>query len=401
VHILLFADQHPLTLGGAQVSMRLQRRFLERAGHTVSVVSPRRHGPAGRREGRTPGDVDLPSLPITVDLEYGMFWPGRRAERRVEAALRERPPVDVVHVQGDFWGAFLGLRYARRRQLPTVITMHNNVEAGIRAVAPLPGLVLRGLNGWQRRMLRTTARGPDGGAFLAGLAARADRVVAPSGHFARLLREAGVAEAAIVRTGVDDELVRGLASGPVQPRSPGELPRLVWLGRFSREKRPLELLEALALAGGRARLEMFGQGLLWRRAQQLARERGLGERVVFRGNVPHPEALAAIASADALVQTSVGFETQGMTVFEALALGTPVVLSDERIGAELGAGWGWQARDASVPALAAALRQAEADIAAGAAPVIGMQERAGQLQSAQTARMLAIYEELLASRGHR
>ena len=67
-----------------------------------------------------------------------MSWPGRRTDRFVDAALEERPPVDVVHVQADFWGAFTGHRYARRHGLPTVHTMHNRVDVGIAATAPFP-----------------------------------------------------------------------------------------------------------------------------------------------------------------------------------------------------------------------------------------------------------------------
>src|SRR3546814_1984971 len=104
----MFGDQHVESAGGAQVSMRLQRRFLERAGHTVTVVAPRMH--ARRPSVVDPAYVDLPSVPVTLDREYSMSWPGARTDRFVNAAMAARPPVDVVHVQADFWGAFIGHR---------------------------------------------------------------------------------------------------------------------------------------------------------------------------------------------------------------------------------------------------------------------------------------------------
>ncbi len=64
MHVVMFGDQHLESLGGAQVSMRLQRRFLEKAGHTVTVVAPRMHGPranaagSGRRVPRSAVDPD-------------------------------------------------------------------------------------------------------------------------------------------------------------------------------------------------------------------------------------------------------------------------------------------------------------------------------------------------------
>src|SRR6478736_5180939 len=113
MHVVMFGDQHVESLGGAQVSMRLQRRFLERAGHTVTIVAPKMHG---RRAGFAPDSafVDTPSVPITPDREYSLSWPGGRTDRFVDAALTGRPAVDVVHVQADFWGAFTGHRFAAR-----------------------------------------------------------------------------------------------------------------------------------------------------------------------------------------------------------------------------------------------------------------------------------------------
>ncbi len=104
-----------------------------------------------------------------------------------------------------------------------------------------------------------------------------------------------------------------------------------------------------------------------------------------------------LADADALVQTSIGFETQGMTPFEAASLGTPTVMSDPDIAAELGSGW-WQAPDASVAALAQTLRQAAADIEAGTPPAVDPEVRELFRQSSRTAAMLEIYERV-AGRG--
>ncbi|WP_371359409.1 hypothetical protein, partial [Salmonella sp. M198] len=86
----------------------------------MTIVAPRLHRPAPT----DPAYVDLPSFPVTPDREYALSWPGIRTDRFVDAALAGRPPVDVVHVQADFWGAFIGHRYAARHGLPVVHTMH-------------------------------------------------------------------------------------------------------------------------------------------------------------------------------------------------------------------------------------------------------------------------------------
>ena len=336
MHVLMFGDQHVESLGGAQVSMRLQRRFLERAGHTVTIVAPKMHGPrAGvgdeapalserqrdeapalseRQRDEAPAlserqrdeaYVDTPSIPITFDREYSLSWPGRRTDRFVDQALTGRPPVDVVHVQADFWGAFTGHRYAARHGLPVVHTMHNRVDVGIEATAPFPGLVLRVLNAWQRRALRSRDQalpgGRDGWSYLRRFAGRSNAVTAPSSHFARRLEEHGVVPGAdgavpgvdVVWNGIDDDVLdKALAAGAAE-RAPGR-PRFVWLGRMSPEKRLLPFLEAVAESGIDADVEIIGGGGQERAARRLVRKltpgsirRLLGQDAVRRDAPAH------------------------------------------------------------------------------------------------------------------
>ncbi len=400
MHVVMFGDQHVESSGGAQVSMRLQRRFLERAGHAVTIVAPRMHARA------TPDAayVDLPSLPVTLDREYSMSLPGARTDRFVDAAMSRRPPVDVVHVQADFWGALIGRRFARRHGLPVVHTMHNRVDVGIAAVAPFPGLVLRVLNAWARRVLGVSSRaagsGSDGWSYLRLLAGGVDAVTAPSGHFARRLETHGVHPAVdVVWNGIDDDVLDSTSAAPAGRRAPGR-PRLVWVGRMSAEKRLLPFLEGLAESGVAADVEVIGGGGQARAARRLVRRRRPAASVVFTGRLPYPETLRRIAAADAVVQTSIGFETQGMTVFEAASLGTPALVSDPDIAAELGPG-AWTVADASTTALAATLRQAVDDITAGTAPVPDSRIRELFRQSSRTAAMVDVYQRAIAGRSVR
>ncbi|WP_327037335.1 glycosyltransferase [Microbacterium sp. Leaf161] len=400
MHIVFFGDQHLDSLGGAQVSMRLQREFLERAGHTVTVVAPKMHGARASRVADS-SNVDLPSVPITTDREYSMSWPGRATDRALDRAITHRPPVDLVHVQADFWGAFIGHRYAARHGIPVVHTMHNRVDVGIAAVTPLHGPVLRALNLWRRRALRGAAeqmRGNDGWAFLRGIASGSSAVTAPSTHFARRLEEHGVfSPVDVVWNGIDDDVREAtLAAAPTE-RTPGR-PRFVWLGRMSPEKRLLPFLEAFVASGIDADLEIIGGG-----AQRAAAEKivsGLSN-VHFAGKLSYADTLARIAAADALVQTSIGFETQGMTPFEAATLGTPSVISDPDIAAELGGGlWAVPGaagtEDQRRAGLVETLHRAASDIAAGIAPQPMREVSESFRQSSRTAAMIEIYERVLA-----
>jgi len=409
MHILVVTDQHPDSLGGVQVAIRLQRRFLERLGHRVTVAAPALHRPGYLAD---PADreayVDLPSLPITRDREYGLSLPGARTDRALAGGLRGLPPVDLVHVQGDFWGAMIGVRAARGlstargRRVPLVITMHNHVDAGTRAVTPLAPLAFAGLRGWRaaalgrpRGAVSPLARGA--WRYLAELAAEAAAVTAPSGHFAEELERHGVApEVLVTRGGVDDEAI---AEARSRPRSPRPRPRLVWLGRMSPEKRILEFVEAVGESGVDADVVLHGAGLLLPRVRERIARLGIADRVSLAGPVPYADALAAMRDADALVQTSVGFETQGLTPFEATALGTPTVFCDPAIAADVDVRAGWRVAGPGVTELAAALRDAVAALAADpAAHRVPEAEGRRFLQSVQTSVLLDVYERVLGGR---
>ncbi len=402
MHILIVTDQHPESLGGVQVAIRMQRRALERLGHRVTVAAPALHR-LGYSTAEPDRDayIDLPSWSITRDREYSLTWPGRSADRRLANALATRPPVDLVHVQGDFWGAMIGVRAARGLRVPIVHTMHNHVDEGTRAVTPLAPLAFAGLRAWRQLVLGRPRGGVDPASrgawrYLAELAADADTVTAPSQHFAEALRRHGVSSTVLVTpNGVDDEAV---AAAREVPRSERTRPKLVWLGRMSHEKRVLEFIDAIALSGIDADIALHGAGLLLPRVEERIAALGLADRVTIPGPVPYPAALAALRDADALVQTSIGFETQGLTPFEAAALGTPTIFSDAEIADDVDVDQKWVVADGSVAALARALREAAAELAA--APGVRRVDASAAtrfLQSARSGEMLAVYESVLSA----
>lgn len=408
MHILIVTDQHAESLGGVQVAIRMQRRALEQLGHRVTVAAPALHRP-GYQTAAQDRDayIDLPSRPITADREYGITWPGRRTDRALARALADRPPVDLVHVQGDFWGAMIGVRAARGlraalgQPVPIVHTMHNHVDEGTRAVTPFAPLAFVGLRAW-RALALGRARGPVDHAsrgawrYLAELAAEAVVVTAPSQHFAETLSAHGVAaEVLVTPNGVGDEAI---AAAGARERSERRRPKLVWLGRMSHEKRVLEFVEAIAASGIDADVALHGAGLLLPRVREKIAALGLSDRVTIPGPVPYSEALAALHDADALVQTSIGFETQGLTPFEAAALGTPTIFSDPEIAEDVAVTPHWVVADGSVGALADTLRRAVAELSAGGAELrVDASAASRFLQSTRTVEMLAVYDAALAA----
>lgn len=353
MHVLIFCEQHPHTLGGAQVSVNLQAEFLERAGHVVTFVSP------SLRSGPVADDrfIDLPSFAVPTVKEYTWLWPKTSHLEQIRRELADRPPVDIVHVQSDFWGAALGYRFARENGLPLIHTMHHRLDVGVDGSVPFPGLFYAMLGRWQKWSLGAAFEHMPWNAFdyLGGYAHHADVVTAPSGHFARLLTSVNVvsrrnSEISVVPTGVNDDVLDAVAHTPRVAHTPAVV---AWVGRFSPEKRLLEFLDGASKSVEPLRIVIAGDGALASKAKSTA-----GPSVEFLGAVSYHRAIEVIANADILVQSSNNFETQGMTVTEAVSMGTHVVIVDHDIAGDLPAGSFTVTKDLSAEAMGEALTQA-------------------------------------------
>jgi len=107
--------------------------------------------------------------------------------------------------------------------------------------------------------------------------------------------------------------------------------KIVFIGRLGEEKGVEVLLQAWRDWGADAPLlEVIGDGPLRKALAETASRYGLEDRVVFRGQLPFDDAQRSFSHARLLVLPSLWFETFGMVVCEAFALGVPVAAS--RIG---------------------------------------------------------------------
>ena len=98
----------------------------------------------------------------------------------------------------------------------------------------------------------------------------------------------------------------------------------LFAGKFSEEKRPQDPLLALKEVPD-ARLVYVGDGAMRQELKKICEECGLTERVEFLGFKNQKELPAILASADCLILP--GNETWGLIVNEAMACGTPAIVS--------------------------------------------------------------------------
>jgi 1,2-diacylglycerol 3-alpha-glucosyltransferase len=392
LHIAIFTDLHPMSLGGVQTSVRLQRKFLERMGVQVTIFTSK----SSRAEPNDGSIVVLPSRNFSPDGEYSAVF---NVPKAMAVARREfqRTKFDLIHLQGDGSSAAMGLKLAREYHIPLIHHAHTNIDVVLERLIG-KRLNKRLFNYAARLYTRSVGlpkqRVTNGWEYMALTYPNADLVLVPSNHFAKTIEEKGIAhKIEVMPNGVDDDAVAN-----IKRKTPLPTPkvRFIWAGRFQREKRLTQTIRAFKKADIDAELHIYGTGPLEKPSKSLARTLGLHNQVKFFGRVDRDEMMQAFADSDVVLQTSIGFETQGMTVFEAAAFGTPALCCDKRVAGELKPGHSWVAEDESIEGLALEMRRAYEDVLAGNNKR-DYSDPGWLLQSRLTSRMIGLYAGLIKS----
>ncbi|BBY89021.1 glycosyltransferase [Mycolicibacterium tokaiense] len=272
------------------------------AGHEVYLIVP---GPqAGRTElasGVVRVSVPAPRIPFTGG--YRAVMPGP-----VTTLLEQLAP-DAIEVSDRFTLRSLG-RWGSRRGVTTVMISHERLDRLTGQLLPEP-IARRAADIANRRT-----------------AADYDTVLCTTAFAREEFDRIGATNVATVPLGVDLELFhprRYCAAVRRQWTDPGQL-LLVHCGRLSIEKRAdrsIDTLAALRDSGVDARLVIIGDGPLRPRLQRHAARLP----VHFTGFIDRRETVAAhLATADIALAPG-PHETFGLAALEALACGTPAVVS--------------------------------------------------------------------------
>jgi len=302
--------------GGQNVHVAALARALGRRGHEVEVYTRRDGLALPERVPLGPGATVVhvpvgPPVPVAKD-DLHPLMPAFGRWMAGDWAARGHP--DVVHAH--FWMSGLAaLEAASGTAIPVVQTFH------------ALGTVKR------RHQGAADTSPPQRLDCERELAARVDLVIATCSDEVRELArmDAPADRVTVVPCGVDTE---HFAPAPRDPATGGigtRPPRLLTVGRLVERKGFDTAICALAslpgvelvIAGGPPH-EDLARDPEARRLQDLARRRGVADRVRLLGQVPHAGMPALYRSADVVLSTP-WYEPFGITPLEAAACGVPVV----------------------------------------------------------------------------
>ncbi|HEX2026635.1 MAG TPA: glycosyltransferase family 4 protein [Nitriliruptorales bacterium] len=281
--------------GGVQAHVQHLADRLRSFGDEVVVVAPTTDSSAGV----------LPAggswrIPFNGSLAPVAYSP-RQVQRALGALRRFRPDVVHVHEPG---APLLSLLASLKGPRPMVGTFHawSDRDLAYRIARPVV----------RRAAVRLDARIA---VSAAALRYHADALDLPAGSF----RE--------IPNGVD--VHRFAEAAPLTELTADGPPTLLFVGRLERRKGLEELVRAFVqLKAHRPslRLLVVGEGPERDRCQALLPAR-LRESVAFLGRVHQADLPRLYASADVFVAPSLGGESFGVVLLEAMAAGTPVVAS--------------------------------------------------------------------------
>jgi len=308
VKILMMTNTFPPFVGGVSRSVTSFSRELRTMGHRVMIVAPEFE--------RVPkSEKDVIRIPAIQHFNGSDFAVALPIPGLLSAQLHHFKP-DLVHSHHPHLLGGTALRAAGRFDCPLVFTYHTMYEHYVHYV---PAHAKR----FRKFVIE----------LVSGYCNLCDRVVAPSGSVAELLRERDVETAIdVVPTGVYTEQF-GRGDGG-RFRQAHAIPKNAfvagYVGRLAPEKNLAFLAKAIRAFAARCERGHFlvvGSGVSEGALRKTFADEGLVERLHLAGSLDGQALADAYHAMDVFVFASYT-ETQGMVLTEAMAAGKPVVALD-------------------------------------------------------------------------
>ncbi len=399
MRIAIFTDIYaPWGNGGIASSIRAQKSELEKRGHEVVLFCPGFNA-------KEPGVVNVPSHKMIRISDAVIAKRPSLVENFVLEKFPDFASFDVVHVHYEASCSIAGVRLAHKFNLPLVQTQHGREDMAISVNMPHPIKLLTAtaldtmhgiclphtLKVRRDKFQAPTLTRAKMWSLVVNHAEQADIVITPSNHFAQKIEHYGVTKPImVVSNGIPEELVA--AEFSERKLEEGDVLKMIWNCRVSKEKRIMPLLQALKELKRPYVLHVYGCGNALKRAKKYAEKNRL--KVKFYGEVPRPKIIKRMAESHLSMTVSYNFDVQPMTLLEAEATGLPVFFCDPTMREVVSHGSYVLADGPEAVALQVALDNIKAEEIAKMSKKM-LAHRSEVMQPKQVDRLLQVYQKAI------
>ena len=318
MNIAIITDTYFPDINGVTSSIYTLAIALRKKGHRVYVfAASENNSPVIRRVSKHPPVFRIPSIPMLLVRPYRTTMPVSFRTARILKRLK----IDIIHTQTEFSMGFVGLSAGVACHLPVVHTYHTMLEDYTHYIlnGKVTGIITPEL---AQKFSKVFCNKPTG-------------LIVPTEKVKNSLREYGVKKPIyVIPTGINLEPFRKSNFAPEEIAAlrekvgihPGEK-ILLSLGRVAKEKSINKIIEQMPLITSKlpeVRLLIVGDGPALPELRELAERRKVSDKVIFAGAAPYAEIGKYYQLGDVFISCSTS-ETQGLTYYEAMAAGLPVI----------------------------------------------------------------------------
>lgn len=309
MRIALFTDTYPPEINGVATSCKSLRDILIKNGHEVLVVTT---NPYSKKVTCEDNVVRIPG--IQIKWLYGYRMAGIYSSKAMKHIYKFNP--DIIHVQTDFGIGIFGRNCANKLHCPLMYTYHTMYEDYTYYFS----------KGHFDRVFKYFARG-----ISSSVISNCNGIISPSKKTKDYLRRIGIDQYTnIIPTGID--FTRFKRSNLDQAKIDAIKKEhrlddgsfiLLSLGRVAKEKSVDFSIKCYKkfledYPNIKSKMAIVGGGPDVENLQELVKELGIDDKVVFVGPCDPNEVQYYYAIGDAFVSASLS-ETQGLTYMEAMA----------------------------------------------------------------------------------
>ena len=318
MNIAIITDTYFPDINGVTSSIYTLAIALRKRGHRVYIfATSETNSPVIRRVSKHPPVFRIPSFPMLLVRPYRTTMP--YSFRLVQ--ILKRLKIDIIHTQTEFSMGLIGLSSSMTLHLPIVHTYHTMLEDYTHYV--LGGKATKIITPEKARWFsKSFCNVPTG-------------LIVPTEKVKNALRDYGVTKPIyVIPTGID---VSPFNRSNFKKEEIDELKKkfgirndekiLLSLGRVAKEKsidRIIEQFPNICEKSPNVRLLIVGDGPALAGLKEQAASLGVSDKVIFAGSAPYAEIGKYYQLGDAFISCSTS-ETQGLTYYEAMAAGLPVI----------------------------------------------------------------------------